>query len=346
MNVREFLKKSPEYVNFYEGTMEQRKAREAKFEEDVKRLIEEKGVLKLGEIVDNEFVIPGVDRRSESVIVLRRKVQQLTKDALGNTTEESRRLIDMNIYGNSFMMFKRWIPRLVDVRVGGLKYNSASDAYEWGRMRTAYSIIAKDVLGSLGNLRNTLIGNEKGVNFMREMWEKKKADYERETGKVLDMTESEFMDLVRRNVKSQIRDLMFFLVMYGLFLALKANAPDDDEDPAVKNQYKFMLRAVDKLNNEIAYFYNPANLLQLVSRGLFPSAGLLKNFGKVVENFMLEIFGLVLQNDEWVESATPIKYLMKQFPVSNQLVQYLPLFAPELAKDLGIKTQSRSGFIK
>ena len=346
VNVREFLKKSPEYVNFYEGTIEQRKAREAKFEEDVKRLIEEKGVLKLGEIVDNEFVIPGVDRRSESVIVLRRKVQQLTKDALGNMTDDSRRLIDMNIYGNSFMMFKRWIPRLVDVRVGGLKYNSASDAYEWGRMRTAYSIIAKDLLGSIGNLRNSLVGNEKGVNFMREMWEKKKADYERETGKVLDMTESEFMDLVRRNVKSQIRDLMFFLVMIGLFLALKANAPDDDEDPAVKNQYKFMLRAVDKLKDEIAYFYNPANLLQLVSRGLFPSAGLLKNFGKVVENFMLEIFGLVLQNDEWVESATPIKYLMKQFPVSNQLVQYLPLFAPELAKDLGIKTQSRSGFIK
>ena len=346
VNVREFLKKSPEYINFYEGTMEQRKAREAKFEEDVKRLIEEKGVLKVGEIVDNEFVIPGVDRRSESVIVLRRKVQQLTKDALGNMTDDSRRLIDMNIYGNSFMMFKRWIPRLVDVRVGGLKYNSASDAYEWGRMRTVYGVIAKDVLGSLGNLRNTLVGNEKGVEFMREMWEKKKADYERETGKVLDMTESEFMDLVRRNVKSQIRDLMFFLVMIGLFLALKANAPDDDEDPAVKNQYKFMLRAVDKLKDEIAYFYNPANLLQLVSRGLFPSAGLLKNFGKVVENFMLEIFGLVLQNDEWVESATPIKYLMKQFPVSNQLVQYLPLFAPELAKDLGIKTQSRSGFIK
>jgi hypothetical protein len=105
-------------------------------------------------------------------------------------------------------------------------------------------------------------------------------------------------------------------------------------------------RVVDKLNDEIAYFYNPANLLQLVSRGLFPSVGLLKNFEKVVENFMLEIFGLVLQNDEWVESATPIKYVMKQFPLSNQLVQYIPLFAPELAKDLGIKTQSQSGFIK
>lgn len=342
VNAREFLKKTPEYVNFYEGTTEQIKAREAKFEEDVKKLTEEKGVLKVGEIVDNQFVIPGVERKSESVITLRRKIQQLSKDALGNTTEESRRLIDMNIYGSSFMMFKRWIPRLVDVRVGDLKYNSASDAYEWGRMRTVYSIIAKDLLGSIGNLRNSLVGNEKGVAFMREMWEKKKADYERETEKTLNMTESEFMDLVRRNVKSQMLDLMFFLSLIGLFLALKANAPDDDEDPIVKNQYKFMLRAVDKLRDEIAYFYNPANLLAIISGGIFPSIGLLTNFGKLISNFMEEMFGLVLQNDEWVESAKPIKYLMKQFPISNQLSGYLPMFVPDLAKDLGIKMQSQS----
>lgn len=44
-----------------------------------------------------------------------------------------------------------------------------------------------------------------------------------------------------------------------------------------------MLRAVDKLKDEIAYFYNPANLLQLVSRGLFPSAGLLKTLRKLLK---------------------------------------------------------------
>jgi hypothetical protein len=346
VNAREFLKKSPEYANFYEGTEEQRKAREAKFEEDVKKLIEEKGVLKLGQVVDGEFVIPGVERKSESVVALRRKVQQVTKDALGNMTEDSRRLIDMNIYGNSFMMFKRWIPRLVDVRLGDLKYNSGSDAYEWGRMRTVYSMLSLDVIKSVKRLSNTLSGNEKGVEYMREMWEKKKEEYERETGKTLDMTESEFMDLVRRNVKSQMIDAMFFLSMLLLVMALKANAPDDDEDPAVKNQYKFMMRAADKLKDEIQYFYNPANMLQLVSGGLFPSIGLLTNFITLTGNFIEEMFGLVLQNDEWVESAKPIKYLMKQFPVSTQIVQYLPMFVPDVAKDLGIKAQSQSGFVK
>jgi hypothetical protein len=345
VNVREYLKKTPEYANFYEGTNEQREAREKKFEQDVTKLVEEKGVLKLGEIVDGEFVIPGVERKSESVVALRRKIQQISKDALGNMTEDSRRLIDMNIYGNSFMMFKSWIPRLIDVRLGDVKYNSASDAYEWGRMRTVYSVMAKDLLGSLGNLKNTLTGNEKGVNFMREMWEKKKEEYERETGKTLNMTESEFMDLVRRNVKNQLIDTMFFLTMIGLVLALKANAPDKDEDPLVKNQYKFVMKAADKLRDELAYFYNPANLLQLVSGGIFPSIGIITNFTKLFGNFMEEMFGLVLQNDEWVESAKPIKYLMRQFPVSNQLAQYMPMFVPDLAKDLGIKMHSQSGFI-
>lgn len=346
VNAREYLKSTPEYINFYEGTDEQRNQRFAKFEEDVKKLVEEKGVLKLGKVENDEFVIPGVDRKSESVIDLRRKIQQLNKDALGNLTEDSKRLIEMNIYGNSSMMFKRWIPRQIDVRFGNLKYNSASDAYEWGRTRTVMAMLSKDGLRALTNLRNTLVGNEKGVNYMRELWEKKKEDYEKETGKILDMTESEFMDLVRKNVKSQMVDAMFYLTMIGLFLALKANAPDDDEDPLVKNQYKFLMRAADKLRDEIAYFYNPANLLQLVSGGIFPSIGLITNFGKLLKNFMQEMFGLVLENDEWVDSAQPVKYLMRQFPISTQLAQYMPLFAPDLAKDLDIKVQSQSGFIR
>jgi hypothetical protein len=140
-------------------------------------------------------------------------------------------------------------------------------------------------------------------------------------------------------------DTMFFLTMIGLLAAMKANAPDDDEDPRVKNQYKFLMKAADKLRDEIAYFYNPANLLQLVSGGIFPSIGMITNFGNLVGNFLEEMFGLVLQNDEWVESAKPIKYLMRQFPVSNQISQYLPMFVPDVAKDLGIQAQSQSGFI-
>jgi hypothetical protein len=181
---------------------------------------------------------------------------------------------------------------------------------------------------------------------MREMWEKKKEAYERETGKTLNMTEGEFMELVRRNLKSQMTDTMFLLALIGLVAALKANAPDDDEDPLVKNQYKFLMKAADKLRDEITYFYNPANLMQLVSGGIFPSLDLITNFEKILENFLRENYALVIGDEELEESNKVIKYVMKQFPVLNQVQQYLPMFVPEVAKDLGIKAQSQSGFIQ
>jgi hypothetical protein len=342
INVREYLREQPEYQDMYAGTQEERTARAEKFEKDVKELVESKGVLKVAEIKNGDLVIPGVDRKSESVIELRRKVQQLSKDALGNLTEDDIRNINQNIYGKSFMLFKNWIPRLVDVRLGNLKYNSASDAYEWGRMRNVFRIISEDVLGMIGNLSNSMQANDEGVEFMRKLYEKKKQEYETETGKELDMTESQFIDLTRKNIKGQLVDLMFMLTIYALYLGLKANAPDDDEDAAVKNQYKFMLRAADKIKDELAYFYDPTSLTSLVSSGIFPSTSYLNNFKKLIINFNTEMFGLAVGDEELVEKTKVIKYLMKTFPVANQAAGMLPMFYPELAKDLGIRAQSQA----
>lgn len=342
INAREYLREQPEYQDMYAGTAEERKNRAEKFEKDVKELIESKGVLKLAEIKDGELTIPGVDRKSESIIELRRKVQQLSKDALGNLTEDDVRNINMNIYGKSFMLFKNWIPRLVDVRFGNLKYNAASDAYEWGRARNVFRVISEDVIGSINNLVNSLQANDKGVEFMRNLYEKKKEEYETETGKELEMTESQFIDLTRKNIKGQIVDLTFMLTIYALYLGLKANAPDDDEDAAVKNQYKFMLRAADKVKDELAYFYDPTSLTSLVSSGIFPSMSYLNNFKKLVVNFGTEMFGMAVGDEETVEKTKVIKYLMKTFPIANQAAGMLPMFYPELAKDLGIRAQSQA----
>jgi len=342
MNVREYLRNQPEFKDMYSGTSEERKQRKEKFESEVKRLLEEKGVNKLSKLENGELVIPGVDRKSDSVIELRRKVQQLNKDALGNLSEDDLRTINLNIFGKSFMLFKNWIPRLVDVRTGNLKYNSASDAYEWGRMRMLFRVISENVLGSLGNLTNSLQANDKGVDFLRQLYEKKKSDYQIDTGKDLNMSESQFIDLVRKNLKAQITDVVFMLTLLSLYLALKANAPDDDEDEHVKNSYKYMLRATDKIKDELAYFYDPTSFTSLVSTGIFPSVALITNFKKLLVNFGIENYALATGNEELAEKTHVIKYVMKTFPVANQALGILPIFYPELAKDLGIKPQSQA----
>jgi hypothetical protein len=344
VNAREFLKATPEYENIYKVTAEERKALEIKFEEDVNKLIEDKGVMTLGKVENGEFVIPGVQRKSQGVVELGRKVQQLSKDALGNLSEDDVRMINLNVYGKSFMMFKNWIPRLVDVRMGNLKYNSASDAYEWGRMRNTFRIISEDVFGSLSNLSNSLKANDEGVDFMKKLYEKKKADYEKETGKTLEMSESEFIDLTRKNLRAQMVDAIFFLSMLALVWGLKANAPDDEESPRVKNQYKFLLKAADKLKDEITYFYDPTSFSSLVSSGIFPSMGLITNFKTLLQNFMIENYAIATGNEKLQKKNYVIKYLLKTFPVTAQAQGMLPMFYPDLAKDLGMKAQSTSGF--
>ena len=345
VNVREYLRQQPEYIGkMYDGTREERKSRSDKFEQDVQKLIEEKGVMKLGKIEGDQFVIPGVDQKSESVVEFRRKVQQVTADALGNMSEANKRLINLNVYSNSFMVFKNWIPRLIDVRFGNLKYNSASDAYEWGRMRMLFRFVATDTIKSLNSLKSSLLGNDdQFIQQVRNLYEKKKADYEKDTGKELEMTEDEFIDLVRRNIKNQLLDVLIFIALLGIYFGLKANMPDDDEDPAVRNRWKFMLKATDKFSDEIAYFYNPTNISKLVSTGIFPSLGLIENYKKTLTSFGKEMFGLAIGDEELVEENQVIKYLMKSFPITSQGAALLPMFSPETAKDLGIRMPSQSG---
>jgi cysteinyl-tRNA synthetase len=319
-----------------------------KFDAEVKRLVEEKGVLKLGEIVDNKFVIPGIDQKSDSVVELRRKVQQVSKDALGNLSEDDLRMINMSVVGKSFMVFKNWIPRLVDVRMGNLKYNSASDAYEWGRTRMVFKVLTDEFsitnpVAGLGKLYSSLRGTEKGVDYMRQMFEKKKNEYETDTGKTLEMTETEFMDLTRQNIKSQLVDVVFLATVFALIAALKVNEPGDDESKRVKNRYKFYMKAADKFKGELMYFYDPTSGIDLLSQGFFPASAYITNFGRIIDNFRKEMWGLSTGDEKLTEKAHVIKYLLKTFPFTNQIQGYLPMFYPDLAKDLGIKVQSNYG---
>lgn len=344
VNAREYLRTTDEYKNFYVGTQAERKARRDKFDKDVETLIDQKGVLKVGELKDGEFVIPGVDKKSDSVMEFRRLVQSFTSDALGSMSEENRRKINMNVYGSSVMVFKNWIPRLVDVRIGNMKYNAASDAYEWGRMRMIFGMLTTDIMKSINSTKAALAGDgDVWLAQVRELYEKKRKEYKEKTNKDLDMTEDEFISLVNQNIKNQVADLVILLSITTLLAGLKAAAPDDDEEPIVKNQWKFYVKATDKLRDELMYFYDPTTPFDLIGKGIVPSLGLLENYIKFTKEFALENFGMIVGDEKIQDDAKPIKYLMKSFPIANQAAGYLPMFYPEVAKDLGIKMQGQYG---
>jgi hypothetical protein len=344
VNAREHLRSLPEYQGRFKGTAEDRAQYDQKFEQDVKKLIEEKGVMKLAKVENGEFIIPGVDRLSNSVLDVRRKVQQLSKDALGNLSEDDLRAINLNIIGKSFMVFKNWIPRPIDVRLGGLKYNSASEAYEWGRMRMIMSIIYKNIASNRDGLWGLLSGNDKGMDLIRKSFEMKNAEHFRETGEYLQMSEDMFIELFQSNVKAMATDMIFLTTLLVLTTQIiPAMAPDDDEDKAVINQHKFVSKIGDKLLDELMYFYNPTSILNLVGSGPFPAFSLINNAVKTIGGTLDELYGVLTSDEERIEKAKPLKYFLRTFPITNQIVGYLPMFYPDIAKDLGIRMQSNYG---
>ncbi len=343
VNARESLRASEKYKDIYNVSSKEREKLEAAFEKDVAVLLKEKSVLKIAKIEGNNLVIPGVDRKSESVVDLRRKVQSLTKDALGNLSEDDIRKINLNIYGKSFMIFKNWIPRLVDTRFGNLKYNSASDAYEWGRTRMMFRTLSENTLQSLGNLTSAVLGNdEKWVNQMKDLFQKKKDEYQKDTGKELQMSERQFVELTRKNIQNQMTDFVFYLTLTAIFMTAQKLEPDDDENKYVRNQYKFMLRVMDKVRDEIAYFYNPTSLINLTTSGIFPSLSYINNFEKLFRNFGKEMYAIGVGDEKAQDKNYVVKYLLKGFPVTSQFDSIFLMFYPDLAKDLGMRAQSES----
>ena len=109
--------------------------------------------------------------------------------------------------------------------------------------------------------------------------------------------------------------------------------PEDEEE---SNSYKLFVRSLDRLKGELMFFYNPVDFEHFVNGNLFPAFDMLTDLTRLLNNFMLEAFGTVFQNEEWVDKAKPIKYTMKLIPGANASLEYLPIFLPEWSQEAGI----------
>lgn len=339
-NARDYVRALPEFANKYDSP-DTLKQVEVTFEKRVEEVIKEHGLLKQAKVEDGKLVIPGIEQESQDVFNVRNLTKELSKKALGNMSPEEVRGVQQNVYLRSMMVFKNWIPSLVDVRLGETKYNAATDAYEWGRMRTAFRFLLVNGLTSVGKLHDAVKGNKAGLEALNNLYEYKKKAYREATGQELAITQGQFYDLVRENIRQQAKDAIAAVGVLTLFL-MASFLDTDDEDENVKNFHKFSIRALDKISDELLFFYNPLSFQQILNGSIFPSLGVMTDAANLMKHIGKELYGMGF-DDEMQEKNYVIKYFLKNFPIISQLSSYMPLYAPDLAKDLGIRmsTQSR-----
>jgi hypothetical protein len=340
VNIRELVKSQEGYATMYDLPYDQMKAKEADIEAKIQALKTTDNLFKLASIKDDKIILPGIERDSQTVDDFRQRIQQFTKDALGNVTHEDLSRYKMSVMWQSFFMFKNWIPRMVDVRFQPLQFNPGTDSYAWGRARMLYDAIKTDGLSTVGSLLKQLGGNDKNIiDIAKKLYTEKQA-YFASQNQEFTMSEADFIGSYVKGVRSEFKELALATSLLGILVAARVNAPPKDEDPQIKGMYKWTLRAIDKLTDRLNFFYDPVSFTNIANGSVFPAISLLTDAQKLLTSGVKDAYHWSIGDEHGMKTIHPTKYFLKSLPIVNQVAGYTAIFNHDFAKQLGIEISS------
>jgi hypothetical protein len=340
-NIRKYLKAQDRQTR--QGlSFEGRKALEATFEKRVEEMKNSPNALKnIAKIENGEMVIPGVSDLNIAKF-------SLTVSEYGRTLNGQMSLTNKADYRrdtmfSSFMMFKNWIPKLVTARGMDIKRNVELDTWEYGRTRAFFKTVAFLGKSNITSMIDIINGTDKGLKILDELLEAKKIEHYKRTGQELVITQEEFYDLMREQLQNQVKDLKLLLGLLLIVFAAAAAEPPEDATDAEKNAYKWYSKVINKISEEVSFYYNPISFESITKGSLLPSVGLLSKALTIVKQVSTEGYGIATDNDKMMEKAHGIKYLLNIIPGLSQFQnELLPYLYPELAKEMGIRVSKES----
>ena len=344
VNIRQMLRKQDskaKYEKNEDGTYKmssiERKALEKSFESRVQALKQSSSLEKVAKIEnDKEVVIPGVSEEALADFTL--TIKEYMRELNGQMSLDNKAGYRRDTIFSSFMMFKNWIPKLASVRTLDLQKNVQLDEWQYGRARAFLKTAHYLGKNALSGINDIIQGNEKGLKTLEELLEAKKKDYFLKTGQVLEITQEEFNDVMRTQLENQLKELKLALGLLAIVLAAGVAAPPDDASDQEKNLFKWGVKLIHKVSDEVLFFYNPISFEAMTSGRLVPAVGLLSKGLKMFQQLGLEGYGALTGDDEISKEAHGLKYVLNIMPGLAQFqTEVLPYLAPELAKSMGIK---------
>jgi len=356
----------PEYVKAknkdrYASAASYRESKQ-KIADEIEELKKTKSLFVTKKLVDGKLEIPGLNLNDQvEVQRLTDLTRRISRDVTGGMGDNDINRMSMSIWTRSMMVFKNWIPKLLDTRFGEFRKISddfsvvidesgkiSGEKYDIGRLRLLGYVLGKGIVAGATNLRNLLVMNEAGIEEMDKMYMEFADKYLKETGEKLTLTREEFIDLIRNNLYNQVKELLILLSLFGAMLALGYIAPDDDDeaDRASRNFHRYMQRTVDKFIGELSFFYNPLEFQKMLSGSAFPALGLTTDIIKFTNHSFTEITGMDFKADTDYDKARkeakPMKYLFKILPGTKAALTYFSIFSNEFAQDFDITIQKES----
>jgi len=343
VNIRQYLTEQ-DRANKYKLSESERAALEATFETRVAELKESSSLSKSVKIEGNVVTVEGVT--DEELAKYRTKIIEYGRNLNGQMNADNKAGYRRDTIFTSFMMFKTWIPKQVILRTTDIQKNIELEHWEFGRTRAFFETWSHLGMKNVMQIRNIINGTEEGLRILDRMLEEKREAHFRKTGEKLDITQEEFYDLMRTELTNQMKELQLLFGMMAVVMAAGAAIPDDDDelDAATRNRYKYLMKAMNKIEDELSFYYKPTSMESITKGSILPALGLMSKVERIFTNTVKEGYGFTIGDEEMMEKAHPTKYWLNIIPPLAQFQSdVLPLVAPEVYKDLGNKftTQSR-----
>jgi hypothetical protein len=241
----------------------------------------------------------------------RNKVQALGEKITGMSSRDNMSGWRLSMAGQALMQFRGWIPRTLEARFGGAKFDAELDAVEKGRFVSLWNQIGnKRIIPLVGEMLRGAVTGQFGVNtdnivdtlynqFMEENPHLSRDEVTREM----------FYDMHVANVKAGLMEISLYLALMLLIGGLKEGWDDDDEDKRFKSE---TLKTLNRFSDEIGFYLNP-NSFQAITRGTVPAIGLFTDMGRFFGDLFGEAKGQVFNNEVEVHNNKPLWSFMRAF---------------------------------
>jgi hypothetical protein len=312
-------------------------------------------------MVNGKLEIPGLNLTNrEELQRFTSLTRRISRNITGGMSDGNVSKAQMNIWTKSAMVFKGWIPKLFATRFSELKRVTddftvtidekgitEGQRFEIGRVRLLADVWMRSFRDRAVSVSEIIKATDKGIEALDKMYVDYAKKYKKRTGEKFTMSREDFMDMVRESLRNQLRELALLASLTSSMIALGYMAPDDDDDKASKNFYRFSLKVMDKFRSELSFFYNPLEFEKLLSGNMFPAIGLINDHLKFMSHFWRETTGFDFSDptqsaEEVREKARPIKYAMKAAPVLKSILTYGSIISSDFAKEFDITIQKES----
>lgn len=358
ISIREYVK--AKYPERYKSSAEFRDT-SRKIKAEIAELKNTRSINVTKKLENDKLVIPGLDLNDhEELQRLTNLTRRISRNATGALSDSDLNRMGMNIWTKSMMVFKNWIPKLVDTRFSEFRKvsddfsvqidesgNITGEKYDVGRIRLWLYVMGTSIRDKSSNIINILTVNQKGLAALDKMFEDFAKTYEQKHGKPLEMTKKEFIDMIRTNLRNQMKELAIATALLAASMAVGLIGHDPDDDKADRNRLRWYQRVFDKFNSELLFFYNPFEFQKLMSGSIFPAVSLLSDLERFVGSVVIETTGYDSSHPDWsIEkvraNAKPIKNILKMLPGAKAGMIYGAVLDADFAKEFDITVQKET----